>query len=235
MTDRVDLIIFDCDGVLVDSEIIGIELTVSLLNQHGVNIGLDEFTHRYSGLTWDELLDQIRVHKGVTIPPHIRQAFYPQLMAAFADRLVSIAGVRETLSQIPLRRCIGSNSSAEQLDYMLTRVGLKSLFAPYIFSAVDLGPGRGKPRPDIFLHAAQVMNTAPKQTIVIEDSVNGVAAAKSAGMFVVGFTGGAHTTPSHRTRLIDAGADRVIEAMPQLIGEIRRFEHRSMESPSRHR
>ncbi|MGK4329164.1 HAD family hydrolase [Lonsdalea quercina] len=230
MTDRLDLIIFDCDGVLVDSEIIGIELTVSLLNQHGVNIGLDEFTHRYSGLAWDELIDQIRAHKGVTLPPHIRQAFYPLLMAAFADKLVSIAGVQETLSQIPLRRCIGSNSSSEQLDFMLTKVGLKPLFAPHIFSAVDLGPGRGKPRPDIFLHAAQVMKVAPENTLVIEDSAHGVTAAKSAGMFVVGFTGGAHTTPSHRTRLIDAGADRVIEAMPQLIGEIRRFEHRLTEN-----
>lgn len=225
MKDGMPLIIFDCDGVLVDSEIIGIELTVSLLNEQGVDIGHDEFTHRYSGLAWDELIEQVRTDKGVTIAPHLRQAFQPLLMNAFADRLVSIAGVRETLSQIALPRCICSNSSAEQLDFMLTKVDLKSLFTPHIFSAVDVGPGRGKPWPDIFLHAAQVMNIAPSHTLVIEDSVHGVTAAKKAGMFVVGFTGGAHTTPSHRTRLFDAGADRVIDAMPQLIAEIRRFEH----------
>lgn len=226
MKDSVSLIIFDCDGVLVDSEIIGIELTVSLLNEQGVNIGLDEFTHRYSGLAWDELIDQIRTDKGVTIAPHLRQAFHPLLMNAFADRLVSIAGVRETLSQLALPRCICSNSSTEQLDFMLTKVGLRPLFTPYIFSAVDLGPGRGKPRPDIFLHAAQVMNAAPENTLVIEDSVHGVTAAKRAGMFVVGFTGGAHTTPDHRTRLFDAGANVVIDRLPQLIAEIRHFEQR---------
>lgn len=235
MKDSVSLIIFDCDGVLVDSEIIGIELTVSLLNDQGVNIGLDEFTHRYSGLAWDELIDQIRTDKGVTIAPHLRQAFHPLLMNAFADRLVSIDGVRETLSQIALPRCICSNSSAEQLDFMLTKVGLKPLFTPHIFSAVDLGPGRGKPRPDIFLHAAQVMNTAPENTLVIEDSVHGVTAAKRAGMFVVGFTGGAHTTPDHRTRLFDAGADQVIDRLPQLIAEIRHFEQRQTEHDRRHR
>ncbi|OSN00971.1 hypothetical protein AU490_11460 [Lonsdalea populi] len=235
MKEGVSLMIFDCDGVLVDSEIIGIELTVSLLNQQGVNIGLDEFTHRYSGLAWDELIDQIRADKGATIPPHLRQAFYPLLMNAFADRLVSIAGVQETVSQIPLPRCICSNSSSEQLDFMLTKVGLKPLFTPHIFSAMDLGPDRGKPCPDIFLHAAQVMNTSPENTLVIEDSVHGVTAAKRAGMLVVGFTGGAHTTPCHRTRLFDAGADRVIDAMPQLIDEIRRLGHRSTPSHGRHR
>lgn len=235
MKDSVPLIIFDCDGVLVDSEIIGIELTVSLLNAQGVGIGRDEFTHRYSGLAWDELINQIRTDKGVTISPHLRQAFHPLLMNAFADGLVSIAGVRETLSQITIPHCICSNSSAEQLDVMLTKVGLKPFFTPHIFSAVDLGPGRGKPRPDIFLHAARVMNAAPENTLVIEDSVHGVTAAKRAGMFVVGFTGGAHTTPDHRTRLYDAGADRVINAMPQLITEIRHFKQCGTENNRRNR
>ncbi|WP_085653611.1 HAD family hydrolase [Lonsdalea britannica] len=235
MKDSVPLIIFDCDGVLVDSEIIGIELTVSLLNAQGVDIGRDEFAHRYSGLAWDELINQIRTDKGVTISPHLRQAFHPLLMNAFADGLVSIAGVRETLSQITIPHCICSNSSAEQLDIMLTKVGLKPFFTPHIFSAVDLGPGRGKPRPDIFLHAARVMNAAPENTLVIEDSVHGVTAAKRAGMFVVGFTGGAHTTPDHRTRLYDAGADRVINAMPQLITEIRHFKQCGTENNRRNR
>ncbi|MCU5771503.1 HAD-IA family hydrolase [Erwiniaceae bacterium BAC15a-03b] len=227
MDNSLELIIFDCDGVLVDSEIIGIRLTVSLLNQHGVDMGFDEFTRDYSGLAWGELIDKVRSDKDVKIDESIHQQFSAQLMAAFADSLSRIAGTDEVISGLSTRKCICSNSGAEQLDYMLSLVGLKHLFAADIFSAVDLGPGRAKPQPDIFLHAAEVMQATPANTMVIEDSVHGVMAAKRAGMYVIGFTGGAHTNPSHRARLEAAGADRVIDSMYRLNDEIVRFRQRA--------
>lgn len=223
MNNSLDLIIFDCDGVLVDSEIIGIKLTVSLLNQQGVNIDIATFTRLYSGLAWDALIERVRRDTGIIVSATIGQQFYPQLMAAFATRLERISGSLEVISKITTAKCICSNSGSEQLDYMLTLVGLKSLFAPKIYSAIDLGPGRGKPKPDIFLYGAQQFNAPPANTLVIEDSVHGVIAAKRAGMYVVGFIGGAHTTPDHRSRLLAAGADVVIDSLYQLPDAIARF------------
>lgn len=223
MNDKIELIIFDCDGVLVDSEIIGIDLTLSLLQQQGVDIDFAEFTRAYSGLAWDALIAKISVEKGVVVSPDIHQQFYPQLMAAFADRLVSIEGTHDVVAQIAGKKCICSNSGTAQLDAMLSQVGLKAFFAPHIYSAMDLGPGRSKPQPDIFLHAAEMMHARPAYTLVIEDSVHGVMAAKKAGMYVVGFTGGGHTTPDHQARLTAAGAARVIDHMSRLPIEIERF------------
>lgn len=218
-----DLIIFDCDGVLVDSEIIGIRLTVSLLNQHGVDIDVAEFTRLYSGLDWDALIERVREERGVSLPANIGEDFYPRLMAAFATELQRIPGSIEVVSAIATPKCICSNSGSQQLDSVLTQVGLKSLFAPHIYSAKDLGPGRGKPEPDIFLHGARQFTAQPRNTLVIEDSVHGVMAAKRAGMYAIGFTGGSHTTPDHAERLIAAGADVVIDSLYCLAAEIERF------------
>lgn len=226
MSNTLDLIIFDCDGVLVDSEIIGIKLTVSLLNQQGVDIDVAKFTRLYSGLVWEALIEQVHRDTGVRVSASISQHFYSQLMTAFATDLERVAGSIEVISNITTPKCICSNSGSEQLDYMLTQTRLKSLFAPYIYSAQDLGPGRGKPEPDIFLHGAQQFNAQPVNTLVIEDSVHGVMAAKRAGMYVVGFIGGAHTTSDHQSRLITAGADVVIDSLYQLPEEIERFRQR---------
>ncbi|MCW1876247.1 HAD-IA family hydrolase [Erwinia sp. INIA-01] len=218
-----DLIIFDCDGVLIDSEIIGIRLTVSLLNQHGVDIDVAGFTRLYSGLDWDALIGRIRQDSAVSLPANIGEDFYPRLMAKFASELERIAGSMEVVSTIATPKCICSNSGSEQLDTVLTQVGLKKLFAPHVYSARDLGPGRGKPEPDIFLHGARQFNARPGNTLVIEDSVHGVMAAKRAGMYVVGFTGGAHTTPDHASRLVGAGADVTIDSLYRLPEEVERF------------
>ncbi|WP_147196812.1 HAD family phosphatase [Pantoea sp. CCBC3-3-1] len=219
---QLDLIIFDCDGVLVDSEIIGINLTRALLEQHGVVIGLEAFCTHYSGLAWNELITKVREESGVNLPDTLHQTFYNALYSEFEEKLRRITGTYEVISQLDYPKCICSNSGREQLDFMLTHVGLKSLFPGSVFSAVDLGPNRGKPQPDIFLHAAAVMRAVPENTLVIEDSVHGVTAAKRAGMYVAGFTGGAHTWRDHAERLKAAGADVVIDSMYQLPAQIAR-------------
>ena len=215
-----DLIIFDCDGVLVDSEIIGINLTRSLLQQHGVVIGLETFCTHYSGLAWDELITKVRAENAVELPDTLHRTFHDALYSEFDAKLKRIAGTYEAIGQLDYPKSICSNSGPEQLDFMLRRVGLDSLFQGNIFSAVDCTPNRGKPQPDIFLHAAKVMRSAAENTLVIEDSVHGVTAAKRAGMTVIGFTGGAHTWRDHAARLKAAGADRIMVSMYQLPEEI---------------
>ena len=103
---------------------------------------------------------------------------------------------------------------------MLTRVGYFKLFAPNIFSAKDLGADRVKPKPDIFLHGAEKLGVSPSRTVVVEDSIHGVHAARSAGMRVIGFTGASHSYPSHADHLTDAGAETVISRMSDLPGVV---------------
>lgn len=220
---QLDLIIFDCDGVLVDSEIIGINLTRWLLQQHGIVISFEAFCTHYSGLAWNELMTKVRDENAVHLPETLQRRFYDDLYNEFKGKLRRISGTYEVISHLGYPKCICSNSGPEQLDFMLKRVGLNSLFQENIFSAVDLGPNRGKPQPDIFLHAAQVMRAAPENTLVLEDSIHGVTAAKRAGMTVIGFTGGAHSWHDHAGRLKAAGADRVMNSMYQLPDEIRTY------------
>lgn len=223
MANEPDLVIFDCDGVLVDSEYLGIELAISLLQKYGVDISFEEFTTEYSGLAWADLINKVKVNKHVTIPNGIHPEFSSNLIKQLQEKLTRIAGTDEVISKIPLPKCICSNSSKEHVDFVLSLVGLTPLFAPNLFSAVDLGPGRSKPQPDIFLHAAQKMAAKPEKTVVIEDSVHGVMAAHRAGMYVIGFTGGAHTYTGHKEKLEAAGANVVISSMYQLPDEIARF------------
>lgn len=218
-----ELVIFDCDGVLIDSEIIGINLTLRLLKSYGVPIDFNEFSGEFSGLSWDELIDKVREQKGVVLPASINRTFYTSLREEFAKKLKRTDGTLDVLCSLNFPKCICSNSPRSQLDYSLSLVGLSQFFPERIFSAVDLGPGHAKPQPDIFLHAARVLNVAPENTIVIEDSIHGVMAASRAGMTVIGYIGGAHTYPLHGEKLRSAGARVIINSMYQLPAEIARF------------
>ena len=142
------------------------------------------------------------------------------LDARLARDVKVIDGVKFALSRLRKPYCICSNSSSHRLDMMLSKVGLKEIFAPHIFSAKDLGPDRVKPKPDIFLHGAAQFGADPARTLVVEDSVHGITGARAAGMRVVGFTGASHSYPSHADRLTEAGAETVISRMSELPGVI---------------
>ena len=127
--------------------------------------------------------------------------------------VLPIAGVQEMLDALDDPRCICSNSRPERLEVSLTKAGLWDRFRPYVFSAQAVGDGRGKPAPDVFLHAANVFETSPAEAIVIEDSVAGVTGGVAAGMRVIGFTGASHTWPGHGEALMEAGALTVIRRL----------------------
>jgi len=216
MSEMPELIIFDCDGVLIDSEIIGINLTLKLMATYGVRIDFNEFSAELSGLSWHELIDKIQERNGVILPESLYDTFKVLLLKQFAEKLTSTPGTLEIIQSLPFPKCICSNSSRDQLAYSLSLVGLSKFFSQRIFSAIDLGPGHAKPKPDIFLHAANVLKAAPENTLVIEDSVHGVTAACRAGMRVIGYIGGAHSYPLHELKLISAGATQVIDSMSKL-------------------
>lgn len=218
--DGFDLIIFDCDGVLVDSEIIAAQVESALLTEAGYPISVEEMNERFAGLTWQDILFQVERDASIPLSASLLDKSQKLLDIRLEQEVQAIPGVEFAVSRLSMQRCICSNSSSQRLDMMLGKVGLKKLFAPNIFSAKDLGPDRAKPKPDIFLHGASQMGVAPAKTVVVEDSTHGVHAARAAGMRVIGFTGGSHTYPSHADKLTDAGAETVISRMNDLPGVV---------------
>ncbi|WP_160005123.1 HAD family hydrolase [Rhizobium sp. 18055] len=215
-----DLIIFDCDGVLVDSEIIAAEVESRLLTEAGYPIGIEEMGERFAGMTWQNILLQVEREASIPISASLIDKSEALLDLRLKQDVQAIAGVEAAVTRIALKRCICSNSSSARLEMMLGKVGLKPLFAPGIYSAKDLGADRVKPKPDIFLHGAKQMGVSPSRAVVVEDSVHGVKAARAAGMRVIGFTGASHTYPSHADKLTDAGAETVISRMIDLPGVV---------------
>lgn len=211
-----DLIIFDCDGVLVDSEIIAAQVESRLLTEAGYPISVEEMGERFAGMTWRNILLQVEKEADIPLSASLLDKSEKLLDARLARDVKIIEGVKFALSRLTAQRCICSNSSTHRLDMMLEKVGLKPYFAPHIFSAKDLGADRVKPKPDIFLHAAKQFDVSPSKVLVVEDSVHGIHGATAAGMRVVGFTGASHTYPSHADRLTDAGAETVIARMMDL-------------------
>lgn len=211
-----DLIIFDCDGVLVDSEIIAAQVESRLLTEAGYPISVEEMGERFAGMTWKNILLEVEKEANIPLSASLIDKSETLLDARLERDVKIIDGVKFALARLTTQRCVCSNSSSHRIDMMLEKVGLKPYFAPHVYSAKDLGPDRVKPKPDIFLHAAQQFNVSPDKCLVIEDSTHGVHGAKAAGMRVVGFTGASHTYPSHADRLTDAGAETVIARMMDL-------------------
>ncbi|WFU09759.1 HAD-IA family hydrolase [Rhizobium sp. CB3090] len=220
MSNGFDLIIFDCDGVLVDSEIIAADVESKLLTEAGYPISAEEMGERFSGMTWQNILFEVEREASIPISASLLDKSEKLLDLRLANDVKAIPGVPLALSRLPMPRCVCSNSSSARLEMMLSKVGYKELFAPHVYSAKDLGTDRVKPKPDIFLHGAKQLNVAPANVVVVEDSVHGVHAARAAGMRVIGFTGASHTYPSHADRLTDAGAETVIARMADLPGVV---------------
>ncbi len=213
-----DLVIFDCDGVLVDSEIIAARVEAELITAAGYEISAEEISEAYAGLTFKDIL--VSVEEKSRIPFQIS-------MIDRAEELVdrrlrrevrAIEGVREAVAAVTAPRCICSNSRGERIAFMLEKTGLMPLFAGRIFSAMETPTGKTKPAPDVFLHAAETLGAKPANTFVIEDSVHGMAGAQAAGMRVIGFTGASHSYPGHADALTEAGAETVIRRWAELKG-----------------
>ncbi|WP_429929661.1 HAD family hydrolase [Agrobacterium vitis] len=223
-----DLTLFDCDGVLVDSEIIAAKVESKLLTEAGYPISVEEMGERFSGMTWKNILMTIEKEVDIPLSASLIDKSEALLDQRLAREVKLVEGVTYALSRLQGPRCICSNSSSPRLDMMLTKVGLKEFFAPHVYSAKDLGAERVKPKPDIYLHGAAQFNVKPQNCVVVEDSVHGIHAARAAGMRVVGFTGASHTYPSHADRLTEAGAETVIARMmdlPAVIAAMAEWDH----------
>lgn len=210
------LVIFDCDGVLVDSEIIAAKVDAALLTEAGYEISAEEVGERFAGLNWDRIVEIVEQDLGRAIPDAIVNRAETELDVRLAAEARAIEGAHDVLDLFDHARCICSNSSGARLKITLEKTGLYDRFRPYVFSAREVRQGLGKPSPDVFLHAAETLDFHNSDAIVVEDSATGVQGAIAAGMRVIGFTGGSHTWPGHAEALMDAGATTVIRRLRDL-------------------
>ncbi|EJF77673.1 HAD hydrolase, family IA [Bartonella sp. DB5-6] len=218
---QIDLIIFDCDGVLVDSEYLAAKIGSQLLKQAGYEIAPEELSKRYAGLIFCDILKQVEQETGKPISAHLIDQMSNLFRIQMKTELRAIDGIREAVENVKSRYpyCICSNAKSVDIKEMLTIVDLYDLFEDTIFSAPEVGTKKTKPAPDVFLFAAQQLHAKPPNTIVIEDSLHGVHAAIAAGMRTIGFTGGSHSYLGHSNALADAGAETTINKHAYL-GEV---------------
>jgi HAD superfamily hydrolase (TIGR01509 family) len=197
-------IIFDCDGVLIDSEIIAGRIEMEVKTELGFPITLEEQLKTFVGLGMSHPIVQQELKR---LPPHFLQTVDERVKIAYLTELKAIANVSDVLKKITLPKCVASSSEHEWLDFKLKHTKLDHHFPNAIFNGGMVK--KSKPAPDLFLLALDRMGWSAENTLVIEDSVAGVQAGKAACLTVWGFTGGAHIYPGHAEKLVHAGANRI--------------------------
>ncbi len=199
-----NLIMFDCDGVLVDSELLSIGGVVSVLNEAGVP-ATQAMIARYFGMKQADIMLKVSEETGHDVPLDVSARIWPAIRDRFAAELKPTPGLADFLRRHPdVPRCVASSSGPDRIRNSLELTGLAGFFGENIFSSSQVA--RGKPEPDLFLFAAASMGVEPRSCVVIEDSRFGVAGALAAGMRAVGYAGGSHIEPHHARALAEAGA-----------------------------
>jgi HAD superfamily hydrolase (TIGR01509 family) len=192
----VDLVVFDCDGVLVDSEPIGARIGATVLSSLGWEVSADQVMERFLGRSEEYFQAEVERELGRPLPRGWDDEFEHLYDAAYATELEPVEGIAELLDELAVREiatCVASNGSHDKMRRTLGLTGLHPRFEGRIFSAQDVR--LGKPAPDLYLHAAATMGVEPSRCVVVEDSPPGVAAARAAGMRCIGY---AAFTPADR-------------------------------------
>ena len=215
-----DLIIFDCDGVLVDSEVIAFRVLVRELEERLPGSNVARFVRDTTGMTTAAILAQVQSQVGRPLPAGTLGELQRATDLALDEELQPLPGVVDALAAIPALKAVASNSALVRIQSSLARARLTEAFAERVFSADMVAAP--KPCPDIYLHAAEQVGVPPQHCLVVEDSVTGVTAARMAGMAVIGFTGASHVPVNQGERLRLVGATVAIDHMdllPELVNE----------------
>ncbi|MCJ0972947.1 HAD family hydrolase [Pseudomonas sp. PS1] len=217
----IDLLISDCDGVIVDSEILSHRVLFEALSLHVPAERLHEALEGTFGLTVPSIIELIEKRFGLSLPDTFDSDLRRQSERVVAEQVQAIPGVREALMAIDLPLAVASNSRLHNVESSLRRAGLSERVAGRIFCAEMVASP--KPAPDVYLLAAERMGVAPGRCLVVEDSPTGVLAARTAGMQVIGFTGASHIPAGHDQALRELGVTAVIERMqdlPELVNRL---------------
>ena len=201
----------------MDSEVLALEVELAILAEQGLRFEREDYVTRFMGLSHEAFHDVIDVEAkkrlGRSISEDIRDEMARRLRQTMIARLTEVPGANAAVAGTPLLKAVASSSTREGLERKLRQVGLWSHFEPHVYSADHVA--NAKPAPDIFLHAAAQLGVRPAECLVLEDSVNGVVAARAAGMRVWGFLGGSHVHDGFGGRLMAAGAERLARDWPE--------------------
>ncbi len=186
----IELVIFDCDGVLVDSEVISARMLIEQLAVEGIDVDFSYVQKNFLGRSFATVVCRIQTSFGYELPADFEQRYREGLVGAFQSELNLVDGVQEVLAALSVPACVATSSNETRAMKTLELAGLATRFRDRIFTASQVA--HGKPAPDLFLHAAKCMGVSPEQCLVVEDSLPGVEAARAAGMRVWRFTGASH-------------------------------------------
>ncbi|MER8752467.1 HAD family hydrolase [Mesorhizobium sp. M1050] len=210
-----ELVIFDCDGVLVDSEALSVSALLGVIKLAGGNFSEDAAYEHFLGKSMKSVREILGRDFGLDITDSHLTEMRVDLMRRFREELKPIAGVKEMLPRLGLPFCVASSGTLDRIRYALEVTGLLGLMEPHLFSASMVA--KGKPAPDLFLHAAASMRAQPRKCLVVEDSPAGITAARAAGMRVFAFSGGSHAgNPTLKARLASSEPDFIFADMLQL-------------------
>ncbi len=217
-----ELLIFDCDGVLVDSEAIAEAVLRERLAAWLPDLPTDDELRRALGMTTEAILGHLAERSGHVLPDDALTRIDAAIEARLTAELEAMVGVAAAIDALDLPLAIVSNSSRRRVVASLANTGLDTRLgeAP-LFTAEQVA--RPKPAPDVYLLAAQSLGIAPEACLVVEDSVSGASAARAAGMTVIGFTGASHIEAGHEARLREAGVWQVLERMAELGALVQRW------------
>jgi len=186
----IDLVIFDCDGVLIDSEVLSKRVLLEMLQASEVVITDHYFDTYFLGQSFKSVTAKVKDDYSVVLSDNFRQDYLSALLQVFAEELKPTDNVSEMLSRLSKPRCVATSSSPQRVEFALKTVGLSDYFGEHVFTSSEVK--NGKPAPDIFLHTAQRMGVAPQNCLVIEDSQAGIQGALAAKMHVIRYAGASH-------------------------------------------
>src|SRR5690606_28334038 len=212
-----DLVIFDCDGVLVDSEPLSCRAFEKVYANHGFSLP-EGLVASGIGMKQADIIRMIEEATGYSLPDDADRHFWPETKLLFAEHLQPARGIADFLNALTTKRCVASSSQPERIAFSLKKTGIDHHFGQAVYSSSMVK--RGKPAPDLFLFAADKMGVDPTRCVVIEDSPCGVEGAVAAGMTAFGYTGGGHTYEGHGERLRLKGAEKVFESWDDIAREI---------------
>ena len=208
------VVIFDCDGVLIDSEILADRVVLEYCADCFPEIDFSPWQAQMTGVMTRDIINSMEAKLAIQFPADADQAILQRLDETLHEQIQPIEGIAQALAAINKPKAVVSNSDSGHVRRMLIRTGIIEHFNEQIFGADQVE--RPKPHPDLYLHAAENLGVKPTDCIVIEDSVTGATAALSAAMSVIGFIGGGHATAVHGDRLRELGIEHVIDNMAQL-------------------
>lgn len=219
---RFEYLFSDCDGVIIDSEIVAASVMARYISSFGIPITVEEYLSRYAGQTFSGIMTKLSKEHGFDLPENYITQITDQYKEAAKTEDKPIKGTKEAYEAIDLPKAIISNSYKEQINHAVDFTGLRGEFGNRVYSGVE-SVDNPKPAPDVYLFAAKDLGVDPSKVVVIEDSVSGVKSGLAAGMYVIGFIGASHLTNNHEHTLKTLGVENVIQDMSELPALIERL------------